>query len=597
MDGKRLEYKGEEALKELERLTTNADEVQQNLLQKIITRNGDTEYLSKYMKGYKDVTTFKNYVPVINYSAIQPYIERIANGEDSSLISGHTIEEMLCSSGTSNGKPKLMPSIAEDHDRRTFLYNLIMPLVNQYIRGLDEGKAMYLNFVKAEMSTKCGIPARAVLTSYYKSKHFKGRPKNAPFLDYTSPDSTILCEDNKQSMYCQLLAGLILRHQVLRLGAVFASAFLRAITFLEQNWARLCNDIRQGKLDASITNHECQLAMTSLLSSPNPDLADEIQDICCASSWRGILCRLWPRAKYIEAVVTGTMAQYIPSLEYYSDKKLPLVCPMYAATECYMGVNLKPLCDPSEISYTLLPNMCYYEFIPLGEDSWSIDDESEISLSMLVDLSHVEFGCYYELVVTTFAGLYRYRIGDVLQVTGYHNKAPQFKFICRKNVALSLDNDKTSEDDLHKSVTIAKKLLEPHNAMLLEYTSFADPSTVPGHYVLYWEIRHINNNNHVIDNGISDLDDTLRQCCITIENALDYTYRRCRSHDKAIGPLEIKVVKSGTFEKLMDFFINQGGSINQYKTPRCINSKVALKLLDANVTESFVSPSDPIWVP
>jgi len=37
----------------------------------------------------------------------------------------------VCSSGTSAGEPKLMPSIAEDLDRRTFLYNLIMPVMNQ----------------------------------------------------------------------------------------------------------------------------------------------------------------------------------------------------------------------------------------------------------------------------------------------------------------------------------------------------------------------------------------------------------------------------------------------------------------------------------
>lgn len=38
---------------------------------------------------------------------------------------------LICSSGTSGGEPKMMPSIAEDLNRRTFLYNLIMPIMNQ----------------------------------------------------------------------------------------------------------------------------------------------------------------------------------------------------------------------------------------------------------------------------------------------------------------------------------------------------------------------------------------------------------------------------------------------------------------------------------
>ncbi|KAL5561492.1 hypothetical protein UlMin_031239 [Ulmus minor] len=550
-------------------------------------------------KGTKDVSVFKKSVPVTNYKDIFPYIQRIANGEDSSLITGHPITEMLCSSGTSAGEPKMIPSIAEDLNRRTFLYNLITPIVNQYVPGLEKGKCMNLNFIKAEMSTPCGLPARAVLTSFYKSKHYRGRARDS-FNNFTSPDQAVLCYDSNQSMYCQLLAGLIHRHEVLRLGAVFASAFLRAISFLERNWVNFCKDIRTGQLDPSITDSECRLAMSSLLSSPNPRLADEIKDICSRPSWKGILCELWPQAKYIEAVITGSMAQYIPALEYYTEGKVPLVCTMYASSECYFGVNLKPLCDPADVAFTLLPNMGYFEFIPLGENGtllMDIDEEKKVPNDKLVGLVNVKLGCFYELVVTTFAGLYRYRIGDVLQVTGFHNKAPQFRFICRRNVLLSIDNDKTNEEDLHKSVSVAKKLLEPHNALLVEYTSYADTSRVPGHYVLYWELLHYNSS--IVDSSsATPLDEkVMEDCCIAVEEELDYIYRRCRTNDKSVGPLEIRVVKAGTFEALMDLFISQGGSINQYKTPRCIKSAKALKVLDSNVMACFFSPRDPKWIP
>ncbi|MBA0617577.1 hypothetical protein Godav_027012 [Gossypium davidsonii] len=592
MDGKKLEYKGEDALKEIEKLTTTAGDVQYGILKEILKRNAETEYLNKYMNGSIDVSQFKSCVPVITYKNIYPYIQRIANGEDSSLITGQPITEILCSSGTSAGEPKLTPSIAEDLDRRTFLYNLIMPIMNQYIPGLDDGKAMYLYFVKAELSTPCGLPFRTVLTSYYKSKHFKCRTRD-PFNDFTSPDQAILCNDSNQSMYCQLLAGLVHRHQVMRLGAVFASALLRATSFLERKWAQLCNDIRTGHLDLSIIDPACRSAMMSILSSPNPDLADEIESICSRPSWKGILCHLWPRAKYIEAVVTGSMAQYIPPLEYYSAGKLPLVCTMYASSECYFGVNLKPICDPAEVAFTLLPNMGYFEFLPLGENgalAMDIDEEEAVPNDRLVDLVNVKVGSYYELVVTTFSGLHRYRIGDVLQVTGFHNQAPQFRFICRRNVVLSVDNDKTNEEDLHRSITTAKKLLEPYNAMLVEYTSYADTSSVPGHYVLFWEIQ-------MVDSATSIDAKLLQECCVTVEEELDYVYRQCRSQEKTIGPLEIRVVEPGTFEALMDLFISQGGSINQYKTPRCIKSSTALKLLNSHALASFSSPRDPKWVP
>jgi auxin responsive GH3 family protein len=184
----------------------------------------------------------------------------------------------------------------------------------------------------------------------------------------------------------------------------------------------------------------------------------------------------------------------------------------------------------------------------------------------------------------------------VLQVTGFHNTAPQFRFICRRNVLLSIDNDKTNEEDLHKSVTVAKKLLEPYNALLVEYTSSADTSTLPGHYVLYWEIQlHGSKAGMAVEEEVEDK--VLQECCIAVEEKLDYIYRRCRAHDKSVGPLEIRVVEPGTFEELMDLFIDRGGSINQYKTPRCIKSKAALKLLNSHVKASFFSPRDPKWVP
>lgn len=456
---------------------------------------------------------------------------------------------------------------------------------------------MYLNFVKAETSTPCGLPIRAVLTSYYKSKHFQCRPYD-PFNDLTSPIQAILCEDSNQSMYCQLLAALIHRHKVMRLGAVFASAFLRAISYLEQKWSQLCEDIRTGHLNPMITDQGCQVAMSSLLTSPNPDLASEIEEICGRSSWKGILCQLWPKAKFIEAVVTGSMAQYIPALEFFSQGKIPLVCPMYASSETYFGVNVKPLSKPSDVVFTLLPNMCYFEFIPLGKNgtlSFDLDDDEQVPSDKVVDLVNVKLGRYYELVVTTFAGLYRYRIGDVLQVAGFYNKAPQFRFICRRNVVLSIDLDKTNEEDLHRSITLAKKkLLESENkAFLAEYTSYADTSSVPGHYVLFWEIQGLEpNDHHHLEARL------MEECCIAVEEELDYIYRQCRTKERSIGALEIRVVKPGTFEKLMDLIISQGGSFNQYKTPRCVKADSgALKLLNGHVTGSFFSPRDPTWVP
>lgn len=155
---------------------------------------------------------------------------------------------------------------------------------------------------------------------------------------------------------------------------------------------------------------------------------------------------------------------------------------------------------------------------------------------------------------------------------------------------LSVDTDKTNEEDLHNSVTRAKKILEKRNCLLLEYTSCTDTCTVPGHYVLFWEIKSTYQGTTPLDAQL------LESCCIAVEQSLDYVYRRCRTHDKSVGPLEIRLVETGAFDALMDLLVSQGSSINQCKTPRCIESGPALKLLNSRVTGSFFSPRDPEWI-
>ncbi|KAE9614265.1 putative GH3 family protein [Lupinus albus] len=569
--------KSAKALKFIEDMTQNADSVQERVLSEILSQNAETEYLKRFqLNGATDRDSFKSKVPVVTYEDLQHDIHRIANGDKSPIFSTHPISEFLTSSGTSAGERKLMPTIHEEMDRRQLLYSLLMPVMNLYVPDLNKGKGLYFYFIKAETKTASGLVARPVLTSYYKSEAFKNRPYD-PYNVYTSPDDAILCIDSFQSMYIQMLCGLIMRHQVLRVGAVFASGLLRAIRFLQLNWHHLAHDISTGTLNPKITDPSLKECMSKILK-PDTELADFVTNECCGENWEGIITRIWPNTKYLDVIVTGAMAQYIPTLDYYSGGLLPLACTMYASSECYFGLNLNPICKPSEVSYTIMPNMGYFEFLPLGSND-SCD---------LVELANVEVGKYYELVITTYAGLCRYRVGDILQVTGFHNKAPQFRFVRRKNVLLSIDSDKTDEAELQNAIENASNLLKEFNTTVVEYTSFADTKSIPGHYVIYWELLMKDNSN-------APTNEVLKKCCLTMEESLNSVYRQGRVSDNSIGPLEIRVVKNGTFEELMDYAISRGASINQYKVPRCVSFTPIMELLDSRVVSVHFSPAAPHW--
>ncbi|KAG8479457.1 hypothetical protein CXB51_029662 [Gossypium anomalum] len=586
----------ENGLKILEDLTNNADELQEQMLEEILTRNAGTEYLSRFFpNGQADKQSFKTNVPIVTYEDIKPYIDRIANGETSSILVADPITRFIQSSGTSGGQPKLIPMTAESFEKRKY-HNLLFDIVvKKCFSGLDEGKSLLLLFIKPEMGTPSGLVASPYTAFFSKTNTFK----NGLAKFSTSPIDTILCLENKQSMYCQLLSGLLQRDKIIRISSSFASVLARSIKFLEDYWKEFLSNIRTGYLSDWITDPGCRNAMSSILTGPNPELADLIQQICQDISWEGIIKKLWPKIKYIHCIITGSMSQYVSLLEFYGGG-IPLVSPSYNSSECSFGINLNPLSKPFDVSYTFLPHTAYFEFLPVNNDGGGKSREFELhvasatessgiknetmAVNELVDLMNVKLGQYYEVVVTTLAGLYRYRVGDVLKVTGFYNKSPQFQFVEQKNVVLSIGADKTTEEDLSKAITNAKLILEPFGIMLTAYSSYSDTSSTPGRYVLFWELKMRGSND------LPKLDaKIMEQCCCMVEESFDFTYKSNRKGG-AISALELRVVKHGSFHELMDFYISKGASISQYKPPCCLKSEEAIKILNSGMVGKFFSP-------
>nr|GME06442.1 indole-3-acetic acid-amido synthetase GH3.6-like [Ipomoea batatas] len=292
----------------------------------------------------------------------------------------------------------MIPMTDEELERKLLFFSLLMPVMNQFVPDLQKGKTMHFLFVREEAKTPGGLLARPLLTSIQKRSYFKEKTYNNPYTDYTSPKETILCTDSFQSMYSQMLCGLWYGDQVLRVGAIFASAFVRAINFLEKHWHLLCEDIRTGTLNPRITDPSVREAVARIVK-PNPKLAEFVEKECSKESWKGIIPRIWRNTKYIDVVVTGAMSQYIPTLNYFGND-LPLVSTSYASSECCIAVNLNPLSNPSEVAYTIIPTMAYFEFLPVSREI-GVPQPNPVEV---VDLLDVKLGQEYEVVVTTYAG-------------------------------------------------------------------------------------------------------------------------------------------------------------------------------------------------
>ena len=224
-----------------------------------------------------------------------------------------------------------------------------------------------------------------------------------------SPDEVIFGSDFHQSLYCHLLCGLIFRDEVQFISSTFAHSIMYAFRTFEQVWEELCNDIRTGVLSSRINVLSTRTAMSKLLK-PNPELADLIYKKCSSlSNWYGLIPELLPNAKYIYGIMTGSMEPYLKKLRHYAGG-LPLLSADYGASEGWIGANVNPKLPPELATYAVLPNIGYFEFIPLGENIED-QDHNNMESSFLrmepkpVGLTEVKIGEEYEVIVTNFAGM------------------------------------------------------------------------------------------------------------------------------------------------------------------------------------------------
>ncbi|KAI8023804.1 Jasmonoyl--L-amino acid synthetase JAR4 [Camellia lanceoleosa] len=85
-------FDSEEVIEEFEMLTKNAESVQKETLQKILENNGSTKYLKKWgLNGRTDHESIKAFVPLVTRKDLEPYIQRMVDGDTSPTLTGKQI--------------------------------------------------------------------------------------------------------------------------------------------------------------------------------------------------------------------------------------------------------------------------------------------------------------------------------------------------------------------------------------------------------------------------------------------------------------------------------------------------------------------------
>ncbi|KAJ4904336.1 Jasmonic acid-amido synthetase JAR1 [Raphanus sativus] len=330
----------------------------------------------------------------------------MVDGDTSPILTGRPVPAISLSSGTSQGRPKFVPFTDELMENTLQLFRTAFAFRNREFPIDDNGRALQFIFSSKQYTSSGGVPVGTATTNVYRNPNFKAGMRSIQSL-CCSPDEVIFSPDVHQALYCHLLSGILFRDQVQYVFASFAHSLVHAFRTFEQVWEEIVTDVERGVLTNRITVPSVRTAMSKLLTPPNPKLAETIRRECLKlSNWYGLIPAAFPERE-----------PYVKKLRHYAGE-LPLVSHDYGSSEGWIAANVTPRLSPEEATFAVVPNLGYFEFLPVSETG-----EEPV-------------------------GLYRYKLGDVVKIVGFYNKTPQLKFICRRNLILSINIDKNTERDL-----------------------------------------------------------------------------------------------------------------------------------------------------
>ena len=225
---------------------------------------------------------------------------------------------------------------------------------------------------------------------------------------------------------------------------------------------------------------------------------------------------------------------------------------VYNASEGYLALQDEP---GSEDLLLLLRHGIYYEFLPA--DQW------DAATPRVVPLEAVELGKSYALLISTNAGLWRYKIGDTVRFTSL--RPYRIRITGRTKHFLNAFGEEVVVENAEAAVAAACQAtattVRDFTVAPIYFAGAADGSR-GGHQWLIEFLQPLSDAARFA----AVLDQTLRQ--------LNSDYDAKRHRDLALAPPTLTVAAPGQFER---WLARRGKLGGQHKVPRLSNSRDLLE--------------------
>jgi hypothetical protein len=409
-------------------------ELQTDILLGTLRRNRSSEYGRKYQfDRIHSIEGYRDRVPVVRYDLLTDSIDRIRAGHPNVLTSEPV--ERLVPTGGSSGGVKLIPYTASL--KRSF-QKAIAQWVESTFRCHPEamhGRAYWSITPMAQLTHQSsgGIPVGFESDSEYLGVWSRWLAEQL----ILPPKSTSRIRNIENARYANLLY--MLACSDLALMSVWSPTFLLSLLSQIDPWIEpICKDIADGKI--RLPSREPKEGTIELYLQANRKRAEELARIHRNSKSQVDFLRLcWPKLSLISCWGDGNSASHFAKLQRVF-AEVPMQPKGLLATECVVSIPSR-----RQGKNRLAIRSHFFEFAPTGKN-----DTIDYDRMLLAD--ELNPGTKYRIVVTTDGGLYRYDLGDLIEVVGYEDQCPQVRFVGRMDAVSDLVGEKLHEDHVRSTI-------------------------------------------------------------------------------------------------------------------------------------------------
>ncbi|MBR3543368.1 MAG: GH3 auxin-responsive promoter family protein [Treponema sp.] len=471
---------------------------------------------------------YQNNVPPQDYEDLRPFIERHKNGEENILFPGKPM--MYATTSGTTKEPKWIPITPAYYQNvfskmsKLWLYTFIMhrpktfwgkcvSIVGKSIEGY------------APDGTVCGSVSG--VTQRDCPEFIKGL--------YSAPSEVFAIKDYTARYYSLMRTGI--EQNVSLLITANPSTIIELQKNVDAYLDDYIDDIEHGTLSSKMNIEPENRAALEARYKPNPKRAAELKAL--KEKYGRILPKhYWPNLQLVTTWHCGNTSVYRDKYkDFFPEQTLDQEFG-YFASECRAGLVMNGGDDT-----VLFPHNHYFEFV----EAESVESGSP----KFLQLHELQKGKRYVPYITTYGGLYRYNMNDLVECSGAYGTIPTIRFIQKINGIVSMTGEKLSERQFIDAVGETEK---DTGEKLNFFVGFADIQESAYHF--YFEFQNKSLGQDFCDQFAAAIDKKLKA-----EN-LEYAAKRDSFRVKEpAGHLLVE----NSFEKYKALMIKNGARDGQFK--------------------------------